>query len=387
MTLGRICDTMAFNQKVVAAGNAAVGARDRMIAWSNANLSRGFVPQSVSKLIAPRSLLERMVRFKMLHPATQNGEPGFDLHDFAEYADPKNGGLSDDQRSQRKKAAASRWKTRVMDHHPDRPDDADSCPERHPESGPEPDADHGPDQHPDDHPEHHAEPPPAPHAVRIADSARDRVRAWDPSPSPSPSETTTTTTGEVGATVEPRPANDGGHRGRWGREIAAEVAEHFAMRGVVQAPALWSESLAAELDLPEAASAKPYIHAVLQQLGDIVATTPSLSPKERTTYVRRALIGKVNDDKVNGWSSGLSGGALGVCAPSKAREPKTRGEGRAGSTEVSSDFAAQAVRDMEEMTAAQDRPSAVRPIASATPRGGEPQSMGELFAGAARRSS
>jgi hypothetical protein len=63
----RIDDQMAFHPKMVKAGNEAVGAWARMIAYASAHLTDGFVPRDVALAIAgSKKLLDKMVAERLL---------------------------------------------------------------------------------------------------------------------------------------------------------------------------------------------------------------------------------------------------------------------------------------------------------------------------------
>jgi hypothetical protein len=67
MSWARIDDQMAFHPKMVKAGNEAVGAWARMIAYASAHLTDGFVPRDVALAIAgSKKLLDKMVTDRLL---------------------------------------------------------------------------------------------------------------------------------------------------------------------------------------------------------------------------------------------------------------------------------------------------------------------------------
>ena len=99
MSWARFDDQMAFNAKIIAAGNAAVGAWARMICWSCAHLTDGRVPRVTALLIAgDAKTLARAVAARLLH---DDGGEEIEIHDFLEWNPP-----SERVRSARKAEAA-----------------------------------------------------------------------------------------------------------------------------------------------------------------------------------------------------------------------------------------------------------------------------------------
>ena len=101
MSWVRLDDKMAFNAKVVAMGNAAVGARDRMMCWTSDQGLDGFVPDHIAKVIAgDAKLLRKMVDLVVLEVV--NG--GYQIHDFLK-TNPTAAEV-EDRRSKRSAAGA-----------------------------------------------------------------------------------------------------------------------------------------------------------------------------------------------------------------------------------------------------------------------------------------
>lgn len=110
----RIDDQIAFNAKVVLAGNAALGAWLRGCGWASAHRTGGFVPEHIAKLIAPRPVWLRLASAKP--PGHQNGlvileAGGYRIHDFLAYnpaasIDPE---LSEKRAEAGRRGAAARW--------------------------------------------------------------------------------------------------------------------------------------------------------------------------------------------------------------------------------------------------------------------------------------
>jgi hypothetical protein len=81
MSWARIDDQMCFHRKVVSAGNSAVGAWIRIIAWSSAHLSDGRVPERIARLIGSQRDLDACLREGLLE------RDGVDylIHDYLEW--------------------------------------------------------------------------------------------------------------------------------------------------------------------------------------------------------------------------------------------------------------------------------------------------------------
>lgn len=77
-------DQMAFNPKVVEAGNEAIGARDRMMCWTSAHKLDGRIPRAVALLVTcSENLLARMVAARLLDPI--EGSDDLHVHGFLEW--------------------------------------------------------------------------------------------------------------------------------------------------------------------------------------------------------------------------------------------------------------------------------------------------------------
>lgn len=61
MTWFKVDDTLALHAKVVAAGNAAMGLWVRAGSWSAQQLSEGFVPDHIAKMLGSRAEIQRLV--------------------------------------------------------------------------------------------------------------------------------------------------------------------------------------------------------------------------------------------------------------------------------------------------------------------------------------
>jgi hypothetical protein len=80
----RIDDQFFSHPKVLAAGNEAIGLWVRLLTWSGAHLTDGFVPFHATILFQNRALkrnLTRLVKVGLLHET----EGGYNIHDYLEW--------------------------------------------------------------------------------------------------------------------------------------------------------------------------------------------------------------------------------------------------------------------------------------------------------------
>ncbi len=90
MAWARLDDAMCFHEKVVEAGNAAVGVWVRLISWSSQHLTDGEVPEKVARLVAgeSRGALAALERANLVLRRSQSNpkDPGvYVIHDYLEY--------------------------------------------------------------------------------------------------------------------------------------------------------------------------------------------------------------------------------------------------------------------------------------------------------------
>jgi hypothetical protein len=81
----RLEDAFAFHPKVIHAGNAAVGAWVRMGTYCAANLTDGFVPDRIARLIANEDEIGQLIDAAML----VKGKDGYRIHDYLTYQPSK----------------------------------------------------------------------------------------------------------------------------------------------------------------------------------------------------------------------------------------------------------------------------------------------------------
>jgi hypothetical protein len=65
VTWFKVDDTLALHAKVVAAGNAAMGLWVRAGSWSAQQLSEGFVPDHIAKMLGSRAEIQRLVEARL----------------------------------------------------------------------------------------------------------------------------------------------------------------------------------------------------------------------------------------------------------------------------------------------------------------------------------
>jgi hypothetical protein len=108
MTWFRLDDAGWCHAKVLGVGNRAFGAWCRAGQWASQQLSDGFVPASVCRLIEPASAVWRTLSDAgMLHPC----EGGYTIHDYLEY-NPSRSQVEAKQAAQReggRAGAHARW--------------------------------------------------------------------------------------------------------------------------------------------------------------------------------------------------------------------------------------------------------------------------------------
>lgn len=98
MSWAKLDDRVTFHPKIVSAGNTAVGIWLRMITYSCAQRTDGFVPESVARMIGSSKEIERTAKHELIHRV----DGGYLVHDFHEY-NP----TSDDDNGKKDKRAES----------------------------------------------------------------------------------------------------------------------------------------------------------------------------------------------------------------------------------------------------------------------------------------
>ena len=104
MSWTRIDDGFALNRKVIAAGNAAVGAWVRMLSHCSAQLTDGAIDARSARFYATRSEIDRLVSVGLL----ERTDDGFQIPDFLEF-NPR----AESIRSRRKATAerVAKWRS------------------------------------------------------------------------------------------------------------------------------------------------------------------------------------------------------------------------------------------------------------------------------------
>lgn len=104
----RLDDQAAFHAKLVAAGNAAVGAWARMGMWSSGQLTNGVVPEAIANVIASKEEIDRCLAVRLLERVDGTS---FQVHDFLDYNPSRDDVLAEREakRAGGRKGAQSRW--------------------------------------------------------------------------------------------------------------------------------------------------------------------------------------------------------------------------------------------------------------------------------------
>lgn len=97
----KIDDSIFFHEKIVSAGNAAVGAWMRMLAWSANHLTDGHIPVKIAMLLSEgdQSSIDSLINCQLLEQQAD----GYAIHDYLEYNPP-----SSEVRSQREAVSEAR---------------------------------------------------------------------------------------------------------------------------------------------------------------------------------------------------------------------------------------------------------------------------------------
>lgn len=104
MTWFKADDKLAFHQKTVRAGNAAMGAWVRMGAWCGERESDGFIPKAIADLIASPDEMARLIEVGFMIDHTDGR---YEMHDFLKY-NPSHAELEAKRNAWAKKKAAFR---------------------------------------------------------------------------------------------------------------------------------------------------------------------------------------------------------------------------------------------------------------------------------------
>ncbi len=108
MTWGRVDDALAFNPKVIQAGNEAMGVWVRCLSWCSQQLSDGHVPESIVELMQGRAGAEALVAAGLWHETPT----GWVFHDWEDYQ-PTKQGVRDQQAKNRKRQQDWRDRTKA----------------------------------------------------------------------------------------------------------------------------------------------------------------------------------------------------------------------------------------------------------------------------------
>lgn len=84
MSWFKICDTLALHPKTMSAGNAAMGLWVRSGAWSMQNLTDGFVPLHIVRVLGTRRQADRLLEARLWAYADR----GFQFHNWTDWQRP-----------------------------------------------------------------------------------------------------------------------------------------------------------------------------------------------------------------------------------------------------------------------------------------------------------
>lgn len=106
----KVDDSLAFNPKVIEAGNSAIGLWVRAGAWSGQHLTNGFVPSAVVRRLGGRHLVPRLIAAGLWHEV----DGGYQFHDWARYQPTKADALEGRAKARERKAR-SRAHLRIVE--------------------------------------------------------------------------------------------------------------------------------------------------------------------------------------------------------------------------------------------------------------------------------
>jgi hypothetical protein len=85
MTWLKVDDKLHDHRKARKAGTAAMGLWVLAGSWCAANPTDGFVPEAIVVRWSTKAMAGRLVDAQLWHPAEQDGEAGWQFHDWHEY--------------------------------------------------------------------------------------------------------------------------------------------------------------------------------------------------------------------------------------------------------------------------------------------------------------
>lgn len=114
----KVDDNLAFHQKTLAAGNAAMGLWVRAGSWSGQTLSDGFVPDEMVKQLGTRSQAEKLVEVGLWRRL----KTGFAFHEWDE-RQPTKAQVEADREAAKERQRISRERRRQQRDDEDKGDD------------------------------------------------------------------------------------------------------------------------------------------------------------------------------------------------------------------------------------------------------------------------
>lgn len=116
----RVDDVLPFHERVIRAGNAAMGLWVRAGAWSSGQLTDGYIPADVARTMGTTGEVRRLVEVGLWHPV----DGGYQFHAWAEDGtgtkrQPTRAEVEAQRRAERERKAA--WRQSRRDHPEDVP--------------------------------------------------------------------------------------------------------------------------------------------------------------------------------------------------------------------------------------------------------------------------
>lgn len=112
MTWFKVDDTLAWHQKVVIAGNGAMGLWVRSGSWASQQLTDGFVPADIAKALGSPAEIKKLVAAGLWHPTEHDGTPGYQFHQFLE-RNPSRADVEAERAANRKRQQRGREAARA----------------------------------------------------------------------------------------------------------------------------------------------------------------------------------------------------------------------------------------------------------------------------------
>jgi hypothetical protein len=110
-------DVLPFHERVIRAGNAAMGLWVRGGAWCSGQLTDGFIPTEVARTMGTPAEIRKLVEVGLWHPEQREGQAGYLFHAWAEDGtgtkrQPTRAEVEAKRRAERERKAAYRERQR-----------------------------------------------------------------------------------------------------------------------------------------------------------------------------------------------------------------------------------------------------------------------------------